>query len=331
MSSDLLEEDKMGDIFVLNPNHSTTRRLIKNDFNQRAELINQLKKTDDKFETALFLSEGHARQGEGGLRKNGCVKDGCYDLPLITVITIVFNGEKHLEETILSVINQSYDNVEYIIIDGGSTDGTLDIIRKYEYAIDYWVSEKDNGISDAFNKGVRASFGDYIAILNADDFYFNDDVLEKLSLKLDLKENEIVYGKTKKLTADGFVLDKKDNNISWAMSVPFSHCSSFLSRNIYKEIGLYSEKYSIAMDVDLLIRAKSVAKIKKIPDIIAVQRDGGVSDRHRFRGYREYIRASYPFHGFKVYFFYYLKIAIALNSKFVKPKLRLLKSKLGFK
>ena len=82
--------------------------------------------------------------------------------PLISVITVVYNGEKYLEETIQSIINQTYDNVEYIIIDGGSTDGTVDIIKKYEDRIDYWVSEKDKGISDAFNKGVKVAKGDYI-------------------------------------------------------------------------------------------------------------------------------------------------------------------------
>ena len=193
------------------------------------------------------------------------------------------------------------------------------------------MSEKDKGISDAFNKGVRASLGDYIAILNADDFYFNDDVLKNVSSNLDLKEDEIVYGKTKKLTVYGSLLDKRDIDISWAMSIPFSHCSSFLSRNIYKTVGLYSEKYSIAMDVDLLIRAKSIAKIKKLSNVIAVQRDGGISDRQRFKGYREYIRAAYPYYGVKAYFFYCLKVAITLNSKLIKPKFRFLRSKLRFK
>jgi len=154
-------------------------------------------KEDEKFDTLLFLPEGEGRKGEGGLRTKGYFKFSyeynddlgfrVEDLdipvkipqtsnlksqtyPLITIITVVYNGEKYLEETIKSVINQTYPNVEYIIIDGGSTDGTLDIIKKYEDYIDYWVSEKDKGIYDAMNKGILVSNGKYLLFLNADDF-----------------------------------------------------------------------------------------------------------------------------------------------------------------
>lgn len=88
------------------------------------------------------------------------------ELPLITVITVVLNGEGHLEETMQSVLNQTYPNVEYIIVDGGSTDGTLDIIRKYGDRIDYWVSEKDKGIYDAMNKGIKVALGSWINFMN---------------------------------------------------------------------------------------------------------------------------------------------------------------------
>lgn len=98
--------------------------------------------------------------------------------PLITVITVVFNGEEHLENTIISVISQNYQNLEYIIIDGGSTDGTLDIIKRYEHRIDHWISEKDFGIYDAMNKGVSFSNGKYIHFLNSGDLFFSSSALE---------------------------------------------------------------------------------------------------------------------------------------------------------
>ena len=91
------------------------------------------------------------------------------DTPLISIVTVVYNGEKYLEDSIKSVLNQSYKNIEYIIIDGGSTDGTLGIIRKYEKYISYWVSEPDKGQSDALNKGFKKSTGSILAWLNADD------------------------------------------------------------------------------------------------------------------------------------------------------------------
>ena len=99
---------------------------------------------------------------EGGLRTKGRVKGTGHNRPMISVITVVLNGERYLEETILSVINQTYKYLEYIIIDGGSTDKTVEIIKKYENQIDYWISQKDNGIGEAFNKGVRLAKGDYI-------------------------------------------------------------------------------------------------------------------------------------------------------------------------
>lgn len=91
--------------------------------------------------------------------------------PLISIITVVYNGEKYLEQTIQSVINQTYKNIEYIVIDGGSTDGTLDIIKKYEEHISYWVSESDKGLYDAMNKGIGVAKGELIGMINSDDWY----------------------------------------------------------------------------------------------------------------------------------------------------------------
>ena len=105
--------------------------------------------------------------GEGGKRTKGILKKK----PLFSIITVVYNGEKFLEKAITSVINQSYKDFEYIVIDGGSTDKSLEIIKKYEKKIDYWVSEKDKGIYDAFNKGMKVSRGKFIGFINSDDTY----------------------------------------------------------------------------------------------------------------------------------------------------------------
>ena len=150
-------------MICLDKNYSTTRLLTE-------EQPHLEKRPEDKFETILFLPKDEERKGEGGLRTKGYFKKSYKNKPLISIITVVFNGEKYLEETILSVINQSYDNVEYIIIDGGSTDGTVDIIKKYEDRIDYWVSERDGGIYDAMNKGIKlATHNSYLMWINAGD------------------------------------------------------------------------------------------------------------------------------------------------------------------
>lgn len=103
----------------------------------------------------------------------------------ITIVTATYNAAATLEQTILSVLNQTYDNIEYIIIDGASTDGTLDIIKKYSDRLGYWCSEKDKGIYDAFNKGIRQSTGDYIQFLGADDALYEKDTLAKVVVQLE--------------------------------------------------------------------------------------------------------------------------------------------------
>lgn len=97
----------------------------------------------------------------------------------ISIITVSYNAAKTIEQTIQSVVNQTYDNIEYIIIDGGSTDGTVDIIKKYEDKIAYWVSEPDKGIYDAMNKGILKASGEYIYFLGADDWLYNESVMER--------------------------------------------------------------------------------------------------------------------------------------------------------
>ena len=101
--------------------------------------------------------------------------------PLVSIVTIVYNGEKHLEQTIQSVLNQTYSNIEYIIIDGGSKDNTINIIEKYSDRLAYWISEKDNGISDAFNKGIAKSTGEIVGLINADDWYDFDAIKHVVS------------------------------------------------------------------------------------------------------------------------------------------------------
>jgi len=113
----------------------------------------------------------------GGLRVKGVHKHTLPGAPLITVVTVVRNGGATLEETILSVVNQTYRNVEYIVVDGASTDGTLDIIRKYEDRIDYWVSESDKGIYDAMNKGIDLATGEWLNFMNSGDKFVSGDVI----------------------------------------------------------------------------------------------------------------------------------------------------------
>ena len=278
----------MNELTTLNPNHSTTRLVRKVDAGIVEAEIKAAHKPEDKFETMLFLPEGEGRKGEGGLRTQGYFKQSQEDKPLITVVTVVFNGEKFLEETILSVINQTYDNVEYIIIDGGSTDGTLDIIRKYEHAIDYWVSEKDDGIYDAWNKAVMLSFGKWLAFLGSDDFYEKNalelysekledsyDYISSLIVKLDESEpSRVIYG----------------NSWSWKVYqriMNVAHVGSLHNCSLFKEVGLYDIHYKIAGDYELLLRKRSKLKSFFVSKVTATMRMGGISHIQIFRSFAE--------------------------------------------
>lgn len=154
----------MNSFICLNKEFSTTQCLITYKPIIKSNVM-------DKVNSVLFLSEKRDRKGKGGLRTKGYFKRSYENKPLMSIVTVVFNGEKYLEETIRSVINQTYDNVEYIIIDGGSTDDTIGIIKKYENKIDYWVSEGDEGMYDALAKGFSLCSGQIMAYINADDFY----------------------------------------------------------------------------------------------------------------------------------------------------------------
>ena len=231
----------MTDILSLDEGYSTTRLLTQ----EKPQIINT---PEDKFETVLFLPEGENRKGEGGLRTKGYFKKSYDDKPLISIITVVFNGEKYLEETIQSVINQTYSNVEYIIIDGGSTDGTLDIIKKYEDKIDYWVSEKDEGISDGFNKGIKLSKGKILGIINSDDEYIKN-IFETISDIFKEKDIDYLYGDMILEDEEGNIIkeikpDLKSKSIYGGM--PFGHPTLFIKRKLYDKYGYFNNNYKIA-------------------------------------------------------------------------------------
>ena len=200
--------------------------------------------------------------------------------PKISVITVCYNSEKHLEECIQSVINQPYENKEYIIIDGGSSDGTLAIIDKYKDKIAYFVSEPDKGISDAFNKGIRAATGALIQILNSDDFMM-PDVLSKVAEQYE-EGIDIYRGYTlvwdEKLNTKRYMFPNHHFAIPPCRAV-ICHESSFLTPSLYQRVGLYKVDYTYEMDLELFVRIYKHKDIKKkMMDICVMTfRTGGTS------------------------------------------------------
>jgi glycosyltransferase involved in cell wall biosynthesis len=191
----------------------------------------------------------------GGLRSRGVGKTSFPEKPLVTVITVVFNGELHLEQTIRSVLEQNYPNIEYLILDGGSTDSTLDIIRKYADKIDYWVSEADAGIYDAMNKGIILARGELIAFLNSDDYYAPEAVQKVVAAAPPSPEELIIFGHTRILQEDlglEYIMTAHENH--WK-GMGFSHSAMFVHRSVYARLGAYNCRFTLAADYDFLLRA----------------------------------------------------------------------------
>lgn len=266
----------MNDVITLDKNYSTSRRVIKAAPQDVADQLTQINKPEDKFETVLFLPQGNGRKGEGGLRTKGYFKKSYKEKPLISIVTVVYNGEQYLEETIQSVIHQTYDNVEYIVIDGGSSDGTLDIIKKYENFIDYWVSEKDEGIYDAMNKGLKICTGVIIGILNSDDWYQENSI----QLIVDNKIKGVIYGLMKTHFNDGtyYIHNPPIPKNKECMKISSVHPTVFVHRDCYKSFGFFNTNYTLSADFDLLLKFyTNGVKFMKINKIISNFRGGGAS------------------------------------------------------
>ena len=174
----------------------------------------------------------------GGTRARGKSRTGSTDVPLVSIVTVVYNGAATLERTILSVLVQGYPNIEYIVVDGGSKDGTVDLLKQYEDRIDPWVSERDAGIYDAMNKGVALCTGEWIALINADDWYEPDTVERVIDAVRDKPSVNIVHGdiwihyegggrKMKFAKRNGFLLKY------WEMVL--NHPSFFVRRSFYRD------------------------------------------------------------------------------------------------
>jgi glycosyltransferase involved in cell wall biosynthesis len=252
--------------------------------------------------TQLFLNEGDGRKGEGGLRTKGYFKWGCKiqrdnwyrfncdeqleksivlsideaesQLPLVTLVTVVLNGESLLEETIQSVISQTYPNIEYLIIDGGSTDRTLDIIRKYEHAINYWVSEKDGGIYEAMNKSMRVANGDWIFFIGADDRFCSKNTVE-YSVSQMKKKDAIYYGNVI-LSNSGKIYGGKFNKYK-LMQQNICHQSIFYPVTIYKNKN-YDTQFKLLADYKYNIElAGDKVNFIYMPEVIVIFNEHGMS------------------------------------------------------
>lgn len=248
-------------------------------------------------------------------------KTSAKEYPLISIATVVFNGAKTLEHTIISVINQTYDNIEYIVIDGNSSDNTIDIIRKYEDRIAYWQSEPDKGIYDAMNKALDIASGDYLIFLGCDDLFFSPFVLEEFVSKISDLSN-VYYGNSF-FTNSHILYDGKFSKQK-ICSANICHQAIFYPKNMYKRLK-YNIRYKILADWDYNLRGWKEYEYCYLPMIVSLFNECGVSSS----GDRIFLDERYnnikKIFGLRTYLFYVLftryiyRFRILVN-KFLREK-----------
>ena len=215
----------------------------------------------------------------------------------ISIITVAYNSASTIEDTIKSVTSQDYDNIEYIIIDGGSTDETMSIVERYSDRIEQIVSEKDKGIYDAMNKGVDRATGDVVGILNSDDFYTDNHVLSKVMSKF-TEETDAVYAdlvyvdqkNTDKIVRKWISGEYKSGAFKKGWMPP--HPTFFVRKKIYEKFGSYRLKLRSASDYEFMLRVvhKHGISLAYLPEIIVKMRAGGESNaslKNRIRSNKE--------------------------------------------
>lgn len=204
----------------------------------------------------------------------------------VSIITVVRNSKGTIKDAIESVLNQTYKNIEYIIVDGGSTDGTVEIIKEYGNKIDKFISESDNGIYDGLNKGINLASGDVVGLLHSDDLYNDNRTIEKVVDAFENEELDGVYG-------DLVYTYKKETGkiLRYWKSKPYSfellkkgwmppHPTLFLKKQIYDKYGNFDLNFKIAADYDFMLRILGDdVKVKYLPEVLYKMRVGGASNK----------------------------------------------------
>ncbi len=221
---------------------------------------------------------------EGGLRLKGIYKSQ-KNKPLITVITAVYNSDKYLEECLNSLYSQKSKNFEHIVVDGGSNENTIQILKKFDDKIDYWFSKKDLGIYDAFNRGMILARGEYLGFLNSDD-KFTENALDILNKYILLYPNkDFIFGAVQKHW--GILHGYKPYKIHWSWGFYSSHSTGFfIKKSSAKKVGLYNLKYKYSADYDYFFRMIVKQKLKGVAtkkhELFGIFRRGGFSSKISF-------------------------------------------------
>jgi glycosyltransferase involved in cell wall biosynthesis len=256
-------------------------------------------------------------------------------MPMISIITVCLNSRSGIVKTVDSVLNQNFIDYEYIVIDGASTDGTIDVIKAYASKFQQrnicfrWISEPDCGISDAFNKGIAIARGEYVHLLNADDSYYSSNILSEIVAAIYChKCPEVIYGRSLLITDDGtfeqIYGEPFDGKLKWRRML-LAHPSTLVKRSFYETVGYFNLHYKLAMDYDWVLRAAKFTDPIYIDNIWTLMALGGASDLKVFSSHRECFIIIQKNNGGK------LRAFSNFSYRYLKTAIRLLFYKIGIR
>ncbi len=247
----------------------------------------------------------------------------------ISITTVCFNSAETIEDTIRSVLSQNYKDIEYIVVDGGSTDGTLDIIEKYRDRIHKYISEPDNGVYDAMNKGIRLATGDIIATLNSDDMYVDETIVSRMvefiqAWDLDAAYGDLVYidhNNSDHVTRFWKTGEYRRRAFYYGWVIP--HPAFFCRKQVFEKCGYFNDDFRIAADFELMLRfiEKHQINVGYLPEVIVKMRAGGKANvlGGMIRGNWEIIK-SFRLNGLRLSPWFFVRKPIAkISQLFIKP------------
>jgi glycosyltransferase involved in cell wall biosynthesis len=242
---------------------------------------------------------------------------------LISVITVVFNAKSLLENTIKSIVNQQFEGLEYIIIDGGSNDGTIDIIRKYEDQLGFWLSEPDKGLYDAMNKGMRHAHGKFLWFINAGDLIPEKDTVAKIFRHG--QDGDIYYGDTELIDEQGKSIGqrrlKPPEEMNWKhfkKGMLVCHQAVIVRSSISEPFNL---EYSLAADYEWVLKALKKSSIRvNVHDTIAKFLAGGTSQQNVIKGLKERFRIMVKYYGLPSTLWNHLFISLRFSLFFLRNR-----------
>jgi glycosyltransferase involved in cell wall biosynthesis len=238
------------------------------------------------------------RKLRGGRRTHGEGLAGTRERPLVSIVTVVFNGARHIEETIQAVAGQTYSPIEHIVVDGASTDGTVDILRRYDESIALWVSEPDSGVYDAMNKGIDLVDDpeSYILFANADDHLYSSEAVERAITGSN--GEDLVYGRMVLSDEGVSAVTGRQVDLDDLAFQTLCHPATFVKKKVFDRVGKFDTSYVVAADYDHIVRCFAApVSTRFVVVIVSRMRMGGLSDERFMLSCRErkdVIRRRFP-------------------------------------